>query len=859
MNSRMIGFLAIAIPAALCLAGCGGGSSSSTPPPSTYTIGGTVTGLTAGGLVLADGSQTVSPVSGATSFVFPTAVASGTSYSATITTQPTGETCAVTSGTGTVASSNVTSVQVACVATYTIGGTIGGLTAGGLVLADGGQTVSPASGATSFTFPTAVVSGTSYSVTITTQPTGEICTVSGGTGTVASSNVTSVEVTCVATYTIGGTIKGLTAGGLVLADGSQTVSPPSGATSFVFPTAVVSGTSYSVTITTQPTGETCTVSGGTGTVSSSNVTSVQVACVPTYTIGGKITGLTADGLVLADGSQTVSPASGATSFAFPTAVVSGTNYSVTITTQPTDEICTISSGTGTVSSSNVTSVQVACLATFTIGGTIKGLTAGGLVLAEGSQTVSPSSGATSFVFPTAVTIGSSYSVTVTAQPTGETCSVINSSGTVGSSDVMDVTVHCVTEAVLYSFQGGTSDGDQPYGGLVADNSGNLYGTTAEGGVGGCTLYGSTVSCGTVFKLTPGSGGTYTESVLHYFQGGASDGSYPLAGLIIDASGNLYGTTEFGGADSVGTVFKLTKGSAGSYTESVLHSFQYAVPDGEQPIAGLIMDGSGNLYGTTLSGGTHGYGTVFKLTPGGGGSYTESVLYSFQGGTSDGDVPNGGLITDGSGNLYGTTLQGGSGGCTASASIIGCGTVFKLTPGGGGSYTESVLYSFLGGTTDGAYPYSGLVTDSTGNLYGTTFVGGPGTGICNSQNSSSGCGTVFKLTLGGSGNYTESVLHYFQAGASDGANPTHGLIIDSSGNLYGASGGGTGGAVFLLTPGSGGSYSEAVLYSFNDAISDGAFPTDLIMDGSGKLYGTTELGGTGTCSPSGCGTVFKITQ
>jgi uncharacterized protein YceK len=236
-----------------------------------------------------------------------------------------------------------------------------------------------------------------------------------------------------------------------------------------------------------------------------------------------------------------------------------------------------------------------------------------------------------------------------------------------------------------------------------------------------------------------------------------------------------------------------------------------------------------------------------------------VLYSFQGGTSDGDVPNGGLITDGSGNLYGTTLQGGSGGCTASASIIGCGTVFKLTPGGGGSYTESVLYSFLGGTTDGAYPYSGLVTDSTGNLYGTTFVGGPGTGICNSQNSSSGCGTVFKLTLGGSGNYTEIVLHYFQAGASDGANPTHGLIIDSSGNLYGASGGGTGGAVFLLTPGSGGSYSEAVLYSFNDAISDGAFPTDLIMDGSGKLYGTTELGGTGTCSPSGCGTVFKITQ
>ncbi len=276
----------------VALAGCGGLSSiigNGGGGNTTYTIGGAISGLSATGLVLANGSDTVSPAANANSFVFPTAESSGSSYSVTVSTQPTGETCTVTNGSGTVGSSNVSSVQVACTAssTYTIGGTISGLTATGLALANGTDTVSPAANATTFVFSTAVASGASYAVTVSTQPTGETCTVTNGSGTVGSSNVTNVQVACAAsttgTYTIGGTISGLTATGLVLANGSDTVSPAANATTFVFPTAVVSGATYSVGVSIQPTGETCTVTNGSGTVGSSNVTNVQVACAATGT------------------------------------------------------------------------------------------------------------------------------------------------------------------------------------------------------------------------------------------------------------------------------------------------------------------------------------------------------------------------------------------------------------------------------------------------------------------------------------------------------------------------------------------------------------------------------------------------
>ncbi|MGA9641261.1 MAG: choice-of-anchor tandem repeat GloVer-containing protein [Terriglobales bacterium] len=272
-------------------------------------------------------------------------------------------------------------------------------------------------------------------------------------------------------------------------------------------------------------------------------------------------------------------------------------------------------------------------------------------------------------------------------------------------------------------------GAKPSAGLVMDAQGNVYGTTEYGGANGC---GTGYGCGTVFKVTPS--GVYT--VLHNFAGGL-DGEGPNGNLVLDASGNLYGTTDFGGpygqgcleAAGCGTVFKL----AADGTEMILYSFS-GEADGGRPLAGLIMDEQGNLYGTTAEGGTGcpgegsvGCGTVFKLTPSG----NETVLYSFAGG-NDGDGPWSTLVRDGQGNFYGTTFFGGGSGCTGDG---GCGTVFKVSPGG----TETVLYRFTGGT-DGARPYGGVVLDAAGNIYGTTFEGG--LGQCDED---LGCGVVFKVT------------------------------------------------------------------------------------------------------------------
>jgi uncharacterized repeat protein (TIGR03803 family) len=387
-----------------------------------------------------------------------------------------------------------------------------------------------------------------------------------------------------------------------------------------------------------------------------------------------------------------------------------------------------------------------------------------------------------------------------------------------------------SESVLYNFctQGGTNctDGADPLAGLVEDASGNLYGTTANGGAN----YSSNChdgSCGTVFKLAPNGDGSYSQSVLYSFcaQGGTSctDGANPLAGLIEDASGNLYGTTWYGGAtvpnsDSTttgGTVFELKPNGDGTYSESVLYTFcsQSGCADGEWPIAGLIEDTSGDLYGTTSAGGatitvsgnTTTGGTVFKLTPNGDGSYSESVLYSFcsQSGCTDGEGPGAGLIEDAFGSLYGTTSYGGAN-CQYGYDGAGCGTVFELVRNGDGGYSENVLYSFCaqGGTgcPDGYEPSSGLIEDASGNLYGTTFDGGVhdvyGDG-----------GTVFELTPSGTG-YTEAVLYSFCAQSSptiactDGSPPQGGLIEDASGNFYGTTNGGgpnSYGTVFKLSP------------------------------------------------------------
>jgi uncharacterized repeat protein (TIGR03803 family) len=384
-----------------------------------------------------------------------------------------------------------------------------------------------------------------------------------------------------------------------------------------------------------------------------------------------------------------------------------------------------------------------------------------------------------------------------------------------------------TEGVLYSFTG-PPDGANPVAGLVQDINGNLYGTTEGGGDLKCNaLYG----CGTVFKLDT----TGKETVLYRFTGTGGDGINPAADLVLDAQGNLYGTTFRGGnlacpgtnGYGCGTVFKLdTTGK-----ETVLHSFN-GIPDGSGPEAGLVLDAQGNLYGTTTYGGSpkcSGCGTVFKVDATG----KETVIYSFTG--KSGRYPAAGLVMDGQGNLYGTTRKGGGGG-------FNLGTVFKVDTTG----KETVLHSFTG-PPDGAHPVAALVLDTQGNLYGTTAGGG----------TDHDYGMVFKVNTTGS---TYAALYNF-LGKPDGLNPRARLVRDAQGNLYGTTlNGGTAprpgfGTVFKLdTTG-----KETVLYSFSSFSNGLGAWGGLVLDAQGNLYGTTSTGGDPACNaPSGCGTVFKLT-
>jgi uncharacterized repeat protein (TIGR03803 family) len=390
--------------------------------------------------------------------------------------------------------------------------------------------------------------------------------------------------------------------------------------------------------------------------------------------------------------------------------------------------------------------------------------------------------------------------------------------------------------MLHTFHGAPDDGYGPLGVLVRDGAGNLYGTTGAGGSGRglCTNDGG---CGTAFKLDKAGKKVW----LHSFT--FPKGWSPEAGLLRDKAGNLYGTTNRGGdtfcySDGCGTVFRLDN----TGKETVLYKFT-GNPDGmfpAQPV--LVEDGSGNLYGTTGNGGDYGLGSVFKVDKTG----KETVLYSFTG-YSDGCFPDTGVILDAAGNLYGVTLQGGVALCNS-----GYGTVFELDTSG----TLSVLHTFDVG--DGAYPGSALLFDRAGNLYGTT-VGGGKSFVCGST----GCGTVFKLLPQSGGGWTETVLYSFcsLSGCTDGEEPGTGpLAMDSAGNLYGTTffggtsrcGGSGCGVVFKLDT----SGKETVIHDFSGG-SDGAYPTaGVILDRTGNLFGTATSGGDPKCH-QGCGTVFRI--
>lgn len=386
------------------------------------------------------------------------------------------------------------------------------------------------------------------------------------------------------------------------------------------------------------------------------------------------------------------------------------------------------------------------------------------------------------------------------------------------------------ETVIYSFYSTFGDA-LPIGGLTADASGNLYGTTFYGGV-----YGN----GMVYRLSPGASG-WQISVLYSFNPNGTDGWGPSSPPVFDAQGNLYGSTEFGGTGSCsifgcGTVYELSPTGDATWKETILHNFNDS--DGKQIHAGLIIDSFGNLYGMATGGGVYASGTVFELSPS-GGTWNFSLLHQFFGGT-DGAHPLDALTLDGAGNLYGTTYEGGG---TSAACKYGCGTVFKLSPANG-TWTETTLHNFTTSTTGGASPTCKLTIDAAGNLYGTTSSGG---GALNA-------GVVFELTQHANV-WIETVLHNFNQHSGDGNGPSNSVAFDAAGNLYGMTiGGGSHGrgTAFELTPTAGGAWTETMLNNFSGQGAGGYFPNSGPLFVNGNMYGIAASGGR-----NNQGTVFEV--
>ena len=465
----------------VALTACGGDSSDvmEAPPAASYVLGGTVSGVPASGLVLANGGDTATISSAASTFDFTTLLQAGTSYSVTVKSAPVGLTCSVANGTGTVGTANVSNVVVTCAdQSYSLGGSISGLTTAGLVLANGADRVAVPPNAGAFTLPTAVAFTSSYAVTVATQPVGLSCSVVNGTGSMTAGNVSNVMVNCSdQAYRLGGTVHGLTTSGLVLANGGDSIAVPANATSFTLPTAVPFTQAYAVTVTTQPVGLTCTVSAGAGAMPASNVISVTVVCSDrSYSLGGTISGLLTTGLVLANGSDTVMVPANASDFTLPTLVAFTSSFNVTVRTQPTDMTCTVSAGSGTMPAANVSSVTLTCsYQTFTLGGTITGLTASGLILTDGVDRLSVAVNAAIFSMPTGVAYSSSFAVTIAAQPAGLSCAATNGTGVMPASNVGSVQVACTAREWVWE-GGPTTDGSSAtYGTLGTAAAGNIPG------------------------------------------------------------------------------------------------------------------------------------------------------------------------------------------------------------------------------------------------------------------------------------------------------------------------------------------------------------------------------------------------
>jgi len=519
----------------------------------------------------------------------------------------------------------------------------------------------------------------------------------------------------------------------------------------------------------------------------------------TYTVGGTVSGLGAGTqLVLIDNGQDALRVSASGAFTFATRLAAGSRYTVAVQSQPSGLACAVSNGSGVVAAAPVASVRVACAASvFTVGGAVSGVSGPGLVLSNGTTAVSVSANAGSFSLPGSFASGARYDVIVKAHPPGRSCSVTHGSGVVGTANVSNIVVACVPGAQAVL---------HAFPDASADGA-TPYGSLLRGSDGalyGLTFSGGANGLGTAFRLDPDG----SETVLHAF-GAGGDGANPHGSLLQASDGNFYGVTAFGGDYGHGVVFVLTP--AGD--ESVLHSFGSGA-GAQDPYGTLLRASDGNFYGTSLHGGANGLGAVFMIRPDG----SELVLHSFGAG-NDGQMPAGSLVAGSDGNLYGMTAAGGA---------FGGGVIFVMTLQG----SETVLHAF-GSGGDGAEPTGTPILAGDGSFYALTRAGG-----------SHGKGTAIRFDSDGS----ETVLVSLGAG-SDGAGPGGDLLQASDGNFYAlTSAGGTNGAgaVLQITPAG----AEAVLYSFGGG-AQGEAPFGSLIEGpDATLYGMTSGARAG-------GTAFRI--
>ena len=420
--------------------------------PLSFTVGGVVSGLS-GTLVLQNNSGDDLTLTSAGDFTFSSPLPDNSDYAITVKTQPSGSTCLISNGAGTIAGSNVTNVTVTCSKkTYTIGGAITGLD-GSLVLKNNDTDDLTITKDGPFTFPTALAEGDSYNVTASTQPVNAVCTVAGGTGTITNANVTNVTISCLISttansYSVSVTTTNLSGTVVLYNNGGDELSITSNGTS-TFATLLTDGSTYAVTVASQPVGQTCSVSDNTGTIAGANVTNVAVICsVDAHTVGGTVSGLSGTVVLQNNGGDNLSLTSSG-SFTFSTPVAYSATYAVTVLTQPTGQTCSVTNGSGTVAGVNITNVSITCSTnSYTVGGTVSGLSGTVVLQNNGGNNLSISSSG-GFTFSTSIAHGSTYAVTILTQPAGQTCSVTNGSGTIAGANVTNVSVACPRVIIMF--------------------------------------------------------------------------------------------------------------------------------------------------------------------------------------------------------------------------------------------------------------------------------------------------------------------------------------------------------------------------------------------------------------------------